>query len=306
MIAGGVGASFAHTVADGPLILGALVAMVAGLVSFLSPCVLPLVPGYLSYVTGLAGSEQSTVDDADRTDGDASGVEPTAAGAAKPTGGVAVAARPKARVAWARGGRSRTGHSGRRRTFAGSALFVLGFTAVFVSYGAAFGGLGRALYVHQHAIERGLGAVTILLGLAFVGLIPGMQRDFRIHKLPQTGLLGAPVLGVLFGLGWTPCIGPTLGAVQTLAFSSASAGRGAFLSVAYCIGLGVPFVLAAFGFRWVIGAFGVVRRHAIWVTRFGGALLVVLGIVIVGGWWDEFMTYFRAWVGSHGGIGTLL
>jgi cytochrome c-type biogenesis protein len=194
----------------------------------------------------------------------------------------------------------------RWRTFGGAALFVLGFTAVFVSYGAAFGGLGRALYVHQDLIERVLGGITIVLGLAFVGLIPGMQREFRIHRLPQTGLVGAPVLGVLFGLGWTPCIGPTLGAVQTLAFSSASAGRGAFLSVAYCVGLGVPFVLAAFGFRWVVGAFGAVRRHAIWVTRFGGALLLVLGILIVGGWWNDLMISFRAWAGSHGGLGTLL
>lgn len=280
----GVGSSFAHTVADGPLLVGALVAAVAGLISFLSPCVLPLVPGYLSYVTGLAGSEQQQ-----------SRITPPAPenGAG---GGVAVATRPV---------RTKTS-SGRIRTFGGAALFVLGFTAVFVSYGAAFGGLGRALTVHQKAIERGLGAVTIVLGIAFLGLIPGMQRELRIHRLPQTGLVGAPVLGVLFGLGWTPCIGPTLGAVNTLAFSQASAGRGAFLSVAYCLGLGVPFVLAAFGFRWVVGAFGVVRRHAMWVTRIGGALLVVLGVLIVGGWWDGIMVSLRAWAGSHGGLGTLV
>lgn len=278
--ASGIGSSFAHTVADGPLLVGALVAAVAGLISFLSPCVLPLVPGYLSYVTGLAGSEQQQV-----------APEPI-----EESGGVAVATRPV---------RTKTS-TGRIRTFGGAALFVLGFTAVFVSYGAAFGGLGRALSIHQKAIERGLGAVTIVLGIAFLGLIPGMQREFRIHRLPQTGLIGAPVLGVLFGLGWTPCIGPTLGAVNTLAFSQASAGRGAFLSVAYCLGLGIPFVLAAFGFRWVVGAFGVVRRHAVWVTRFGGALLVVLGVLIVGGWWDGIMTSLRAWAGSHGGLGTLV
>jgi cytochrome c-type biogenesis protein len=279
--ASGIGSSFAHTVADGPLLVGALVAAVAGLISFLSPCVLPLVPGYLSYVTGLAGSEQQQV-----------APEPIE----ESGGGVAVATRPV---------RTKTS-TGRIRTFGGAALFVLGFTAVFVSYGAAFGGLGRALSIHQQAIERGLGAVTIVLGIAFLGLIPGMQREFRIHRLPQTGLIGAPVLGVLFGLGWTPCIGPTLGAVNTLAFSQASAGRGAFLSVAYCLGLGIPFVLAAFGFRWVVGAFGVVRRHAVWVTRFGGALLVVLGVLIVGGWWDGIMTSLRAWAGSHGGLGTLV
>jgi len=299
MLASGVGASFAHTVVDGPLVVGALVAALAGLVSFLSPCVLPLVPGYLSYVTGLAGSEQSAA--GNRVDDDAP--EPAAVPAGSDSvGSVAVATKVVPPTTTAR----RQARSGRWRTFGGAGLFVLGFTAVFVSYGAAFGGLGRALYEHQRGIERGLGAVTILLGAAFLGLIPRLQRDFRIHSLPQTGLLGAPVLGVLFGLGWTPCIGPTLGAVQTLAFSSASAGRGAFLSVAYCLGLGVPFVLAAFGFRWVLGAFGLVRRHAMWVTRFGGALLVVLGILIVGGWWDGMMTSLRAWAGSHGGIGTLL
>ena len=383
-VAGGAGADFAHAVTDGPLLLAALVAAVAGLVSFLSPCILPLVPGYLSYVTGLAGSEQSTVDSAgaaerddvardDATrDGEGGGAEPVdgrarfesggaagsgvgadrtvrsgvgsksaassdagsegiaggggaagsavgsgvrvddgpasdaAAAAGGSSGGVAVATRPAPQRTGRRSPQQVARRAARRRTFAGAALFVAGFTAVFVSYGAAFGGLGRALYVHQEVIARVLGGVTIVLGLAFVGLIPGMQREFRIHRLPKTGLLGAPLLGVLFGLGWTPCIGPTLGAVQTLAFSSASAGRGAFLSVAYCIGLGVPFVLAAFGFRWVVGGFGAVRRHAVWVTRFGGALLVVLGILIVGGWWNEFMLSFRAWAGSHGGLGTLL
>ncbi|MGI9092863.1 MAG: cytochrome c biogenesis CcdA family protein [Mycobacteriales bacterium] len=261
----GVGGSFEHAVVSGPLLVAALVALVAGVVSFLSPCVLPLVPGYLSYVTGLTGPE------------------PAAGG-----GGIAVTRRT----------------ASRSRTFAGAWLFVLGFTAVFVSYGALFGGLGRALLVHQRPIERILGVVTILLGLAFAGLVPGLQRELRVHRLPSAGLLGAPVLGVVFGLGWTPCVGPTLGAVQTLAFSTASAGKGAFLSAVYCIGLGVPFVLAAFGFRWLVGAFAAVRRHAAWVTRIGGVLLVVLGVLLVGGWWDEMMTWMRAWAGSHAGIGT--
>jgi cytochrome c-type biogenesis protein len=183
---------------------------------------------------------------------------------------------------------------------------VLGFTVVFVSYGAAFGGLGRALFSHQRVIEQVLGAVTVVLGLAFLGLIPGLQRELRVHRLPSAGLLGAPVLGVVFGLGWTPCVGPTLGAVQTLAFNSASAGRGALLSVAYCVGLGVPFVLAAFGFRWLVGAFAAVRRHSMWVTRVGGALLVVLGVLVLTGWWDQWMTYLRAWAGIHSGLGTSL
>ncbi len=284
-VAVGVGASFAHAVADGPLIVGALVAALAGLVSFLSPCVLPLVPGYLSYVTGLAGTQQaggSTVD-----------VGPAPAGG----GGAAVATATTT---------TRRANGTRARTFAGAALFVLGFTVVFVSYGAAFGGLGRALFSHQRVIEQVLGVVTVLLGLAFLGLVPGAQREFRLHRLPSAGLLGAPLLGVVFGLGWTPCVGPTLGAVQTLAFNSASAGRGALLSVAYCIGLGVPFVLAAFGFRWLVGAFAAVRRHSMWVTRVGGALLVILGVLVLTGWWDELMSYLRAWAGTHSGLGTSL
>lgn len=260
------GASFAHAVTDGPLVVGMLVAGVAGLVSFLSPCVLPLVPGYLSYVTGLAGAGQ-------------------------PESGGGVATRVR---------------TDRARTFLGAALFVLGFTAVFVSYGAAFGGLGRRLIEHQRGIEQVLGVVTVLLGLAFLGAIPALQREFRVHRLPRAGLAGAPLVGVLFGLGWTPCVGPTLGAVQTLAFSSASADRGALLSVAYCVGLGVPFVLAAFGFRWAVGAFGAVRRHAVWVARFGGVLLVVLGVLVFTGTWDTFMDHLRAWAGSHGGLGTSL
>ncbi|MGI8697175.1 MAG: cytochrome c biogenesis CcdA family protein [Mycobacteriales bacterium] len=276
MIAAG---GFQHAVLDGPLAVAALVALLAGVVSFLSPCVLPLVPGYLSYVTGLTGPDVSV----DTTSSDTStGVS------IGPGGGVATAVRSASKV----------------RTFAGASLFVLGFSVVFVSYGALFGGLGRALFVHQRLIERILGAVTILLGLAFIGLIPGLQRELRIHRLPSAGLLGAPLLGVVFGLGWTPCVGPTLGAVESLAFTSASAGKGAFLSAVYCIGLGVPFVLAAFGFRWLVGTFAAIRRHAVWVTRIGGVLLVVLGVLLVGGWWDHLMDTMRAWAGSHGGLGT--
>lgn len=265
----GVGQTFADTIWDGPLIVGALVAMIAGLVSFLSPCVLPLVPGYLSYVTGIAGTEV-----AEQSGG----------------GGTTVMTRPRATV--------------RSRTFLGAVLFVLGFTAVFVAYGALFGSLGRSIAVHQQTIEQVLGAVTIVLGLAFMGVIPGMQRDLRIHRLPGAGLAGAPILGVVFGVGWTPCVGPTLGAVQSLAFSTASAERGALLSVAYCIGLGVPFILAAFGFRWLTGAFAVVRRNAAWVTRIGGAMLVVLGVLLVGGWWNDLMVELRSWALSNAGPGS--
>jgi cytochrome c-type biogenesis protein len=191
------------------------------------------------------------------------------------------------------------------RTFVGAALFVLGFTAVFVSLGTFFGTLGARLLQHQELIERVLGGVVVLLGLAFLGLLPGLQREVRFHRLPATGLLGAPLLGVVFGLGWTPCIGPTLGAVQTLAYSSASAGRGALLSAAYCLGLGLPFLLAASGFRWLLGVFGAVRRHAVWVTYAGGGLLVVLGLLLLTGAWGHLMNELRSWVGTSG-LGTSL
>ena len=181
---------------------------------------------------------------------------------------------------------------------AGTGLFVLGFTAVFVSYGVLFGGLGSLLVDHGSVITRVLGGLTILLGLAFVGLLPGSMREFRIHRAPSLGLAGAPVLGVLFGLGWTPCIGPTLGAVQTLAYTAASAGRGALLSAVYCIGLGVPFLLAAVAYRRALGAFGWVRRHSLWVTRAGGVMLVTLGVLLVTGWWDQLTVLLRGWVGG--------
>ncbi|HEX5566002.1 MAG TPA: cytochrome c biogenesis protein CcdA, partial [Streptomyces sp.] len=178
----------------------------------------------------------------------------------------------------------------------GASLFVLGFTAVFVSGGALFGGFGSLLQEYQKGISRVLGALTIVLGLAFMGVMPRLtQREFRVHTRPTAGLVGAPMLGVLFGLGWTPCIGPTLAAVQTLAFSEASAGRGALLTVAYCLGLGVPFVLAAVAFRRALGAFGWVKRHYVWVMRAGGVMLVAVGLLLVTGAWDRIVYELQVW-----------
>jgi cytochrome c-type biogenesis protein len=273
----GIADTFARTVTDGPLIAAAGVAAVAGVVSFLSPCVLPLVPGYLSYVGGLSGTEAR-----------ATGTPQSDEGGDQ--GGVAVRTRP-VRL--------------RSRTVLGAVLFVLGFTAVFVSYGVLFGRLGALLFNHQRGLERILGVVVILLGLAFLGLLPGTSREFRIHRFPAAGLAGAPLLGVVFGLGWTPCIGPTLGAVQSLALSTAGAGRGATLSAAYCLGLGVPFVLVALGARWLVGALGVVRRHANIVTYVGGSLLVVLGLLLVTGLWGEMTIQLTSRVGQTG-LGTSL
>ena len=266
----GVGDSFARVVVDGPFVVAALVAAVAGLVSFLSPCVLPLVPGYLSYVGGLSGTEANAA-----TDGTTAG------------GGVATRTRV------------------RSRTVLGAMLFVLGFTAVFVTYGVLFGRLGSALIEHQRLLERILGVVVILLGLAFLGWLPGVSRELRIHRFPSAGLVGAPLLGIVFGLGWTPCIGPTLGAVQSLALSTAGAGRGAALSAAYCIGLGVPFVLVAVGARWLVRSLAVVRRHANVVTYVGGGLLVVLGLLLVTGLWGEMTIQLTSRVGQTG-LGTSL
>lgn len=238
-----------QTVLSGALLLAVPVAVLGGLVSFFSPCVLPLVPGYLSYVTGVSGTDLA--------------------------------------------------EAKRGRMFAGAGLFVLGFTAVFVSGGALFGGFGATLQAHKEVISQVLGALTILLGLAFMGAF-GMlsritSREFRIHRRPAVGLAGAPMLGVLFGIGWTPCIGPTLAAVQTLAFNQASAGRGALLTVAYCLGLGVPFVVAALAFRRTLGAFGWVKQHYAWVMRAGGGMLVVVGILLVTGIWDRIVYGLQVW-----------
>ncbi|WP_331728415.1 cytochrome c biogenesis protein CcdA [Streptomyces sp. NBC_00158] len=234
---------------NGTLVIAAPVAFVAGLVSFLSPCVLPLVPGYLSYVTSLSVAD----------------------------------------LADARGGR-------RGRMAGGALLFVLGFTAVLVSGGALFGYFGRTLLAHQEAVTQVLGVFTVLMGLSFTGLLPGFtQREFRSHRRPVLGLAGAPLLGAVFAVGWTPCIGPTLAAVQALAWAEASAGRGALLMAAYCLGLGLPFVLAALAFRRALGAFGLVKRHYTWVLRAGGGLLVLVGLALATGVWNDLVYRLQLW-----------
>jgi cytochrome c-type biogenesis protein len=257
-------------VTDGPLLVAAAVAMLAGLISFASPCVLPLVPGYLSYVTGLVGSGTRTP-------------------AVAPTGGGAVATAVRTDERPTRG-----------RMVAGALLFVLGFTLVFVTISTAVGGLGRLLLQHNDTITRVLGVVTIVVGLGFLGWLPLLQRTARISARPGVGLAGAPLLGIVFGLGWTPCLGPTLSAVNSLAFTEANAGRGAFLGIAYCLGLGLPFVLVALGARWAVGATTFLRRHARTVTRVGGAVLIVVGLMLVTGAWTELMQWLRGWLAATG------
>ena len=268
-----MGETFSGLVTDGPLLVAAAVAALVGLVSFASPCVLPLVPGYLSYVTGLVGT----------------GARPVPAPA--PDGGGATATAVRTDV---------DERSPRGRMVLGAVLFVLGFTAVFVAFGAAFGGLGRLLLQYADVVDRVLGAVTIVMGLAFLGWLPFLQRTARLSARPVAGLAGAPLLGVVFGLGWTPCLGPTLAAVDSLAYTQATAGRGALLGVAYCLGLGVPFVLVALGARWAMGATSFLRRHARAVTRVGGAVLVVVGLLLVTGAWTEMMQWLRSWLAATG------
>ncbi|MEV7977395.1 cytochrome c biogenesis protein CcdA [Streptomyces sp. NPDC086519] len=234
------------TVLNGALVLALPIALLGGLVSFFSPCVLPLVPGYLSYVTGVAGTD----------------------------------------LADARRGRMATG----------AALFVLGFTAVFVSGGALFGYFGSTLLEHSSELSKVLGVLMIAMGVFFMGLMPWFtQREFRFHKRPVAGLIGAPVLGALFGIGWTPCIGPTLSSVIVLSSQQGSAGRGAILTVAYCLGLGVPFVITAVAFRKALGAFGWVKRHYVWVMRIGGTMMIVTGVLLLTGAWDSLVQDMQSW-----------
>ena len=266
--------SFVAAVTDGPLLVALPVAAAAGLVSFLSPCVLPLVPGYLSFVTGLTGADLA----------EPMTRRPGPEGSGRPAGDLLVATAAPAVPS------TRT----RGRVALGSVLFVLGFSAVFVSEGALFGGIGATLALHQGVVDVVLGSLTVLLGLSFLGVVPGMQRELRFHAVPRAGLLGAPLLGVLFGVGWTPCLGPTLGAVQGLAFTQGSALRGALLTAGYCLGLGVPFVLTGLAFRRALAAFAVVKRHYALVTRIGGGLLVVIGLLLVSGVWEHVMITLRA------------
>lgn len=239
-----MGETFAGIVAGGPLLLGLGVAVIAGLVSFLSPCVLPLIPGYLAYVTGLSGADVQ---------------------------------------------------SGQRRgqVLAGTGLFITGFGMVFVTMMVIAAQVGQLLREHQRALEIGGGVLMLLFAAAMLGLVPGMTREVRTRRLPAAGLVGAPVFGAVFALSWLPCIGPTLGAVLALGAIGGEPGRAAVLASGYTVGIGLPLVAFGLGFRRLIGTVDAIRRNSVWIMRAGAILLALVGLALLTGAWDVFVSWLR-------------
>lgn len=241
-------AAASETITSGSLLLAMPLAFVAGLVSFLSPCVAPLVPGYLSLITGLSADEL---------------IE---------------------------------GGKHRHRALAGTIGFTLGFSLLFVSYGAAFGGIGSVLARNQDVISRVLGVLVMALGIAYMGRLAFFEREFGPQMRGQGGVLMSPLLGLVFGLGWVPCVGPTLAAVQTLAFTEGSAWRGSLLSLIYSLGLGLPFIVIGLFFERSLGALKWMRKHRRHVQQFGGVMLFILGLMLVTGLWDQLSIQMRIWM----------
>ncbi|HLS14675.1 MAG TPA: cytochrome c biogenesis protein CcdA [Beutenbergiaceae bacterium] len=249
-----LGADFAQTIYSGPVLAALPVALLAGLVSFASPCVLPLVPGYVGYVSGMSGADAP--------------------------------------------GKGETGRGSKMRLLFGVGLFILGFTTVFVALTMALSTAGLWLVRWQDLITRLLGVLVVVLGLAFIGRIPFLQRQFRLPVSPRAGVLGAPVLGVVFGLGWTPCMGPTLAAVLALAHDVADPGRALVLVVAYCLGLGVPFVMVGLGLKSSEKMMGFLRRHRVVFMRTGGIMLVLIGLALVTGLWGALTQWMQGYIAT--------
>ncbi|MFS0706344.1 cytochrome c biogenesis CcdA family protein [Cellulomonas sp. 179-A 9B4 NHS] len=296
-------ADLGAAVASGSLLLAVPVALLAGVVAFASPCVLPLVPGYLGLLGGLAGAPGGSAGDRrSRALGavDATDVVTLGRGAGAPAvptptvpppvaAAPAVAAVPVAAAA----ADDVDDRVARSRVLLGVTLFVAGFSLVFVAFGALAGSLGALLWQWQEPVSRVLGAVTVVMGLAFLGLVPFAQGERRLRLAPRAGLWGAPLLGVAFGIGWTPCIGPTLAAILTLSLTGGSAGRGALLAAVFCVGLGLPFVLVALGLQRSDRLLGRLRRHRLAVRRVGGGVLVVLGLALVTGVWGTWSAWLQ-------------
>jgi cytochrome c-type biogenesis protein len=232
---------------NGNILLALAIALVAGFISFASPCILPLVPGYLGYIGGFTTEAE----------------------------------RP-----------------GRRRMLLGVALFVLGFTVVFVGFGILFGTASLFLKQNLDLITRVAGVIVIVLGLVFVGQFTFLQRTIRPRFTVVTGLTGAPILGLVFGLGWTPCIGPTLTAVYSIALDGGSPWRGALLGLLFCVGLGVPFLLVALGFNWVSSSMRWLKRHIRLINIIGGAILIAIGVLMVTGVWHNVLSVWLSGVNN--------
>ena len=245
----------AEIASSGPLLIAVAVSVLAGVVSFASPCVVPLVPGYVSYLAAVVGVEDS----------------PAASGSAVKVRGA------------------------RLRVAGAAALFVAGFTAVFLLGTVAVLGMTTTLITNEVLLQRLGGVVTILMGLVFVGLVPALQRDTRFTPRQISTLGGAPLLGAVFALGWTPCLGPTLTAVISVATATEGNAvvRGLVLVIAYCLGLGIPFVLLAFGSAWAVRGLGWLRRNTRTIQLIGGVLLIAVGVALVTGLWNEFISWVR-------------
>ncbi|GAB3944734.1 cytochrome c biogenesis CcdA family protein [Corynebacterium tapiri] len=257
-----LGHTFADVVATGPLLLGILAAALAGVVSFASPCVVPLVPGYISYLAGVVGAQMRP--DAEH--------------------GVVVDKKRQWAVAGAAG------------------FFVLGFTVVFLLATVSVFGLISVLALNADVLMRAGGVITILMGVVFMGLIPALQRDTRMHPKKWTGLIGAPLLGGVFALGWTPCLGPTLAAIISVSAGTEgmTAARGALLIIGYCLGLGLPFILIALGSARALSAVSFLRRHSRAIQITGGVLMILVGLALVTGMWNHVIAFTRQWTVEYG------